>query len=256
MIYDLITPLCRTCLTPSPQQKASCDMPQLSNRKLPLNKTLAWRWPSLTQGWRCTQDGRKSSPSCADSMWGAFPPDLVGQGTTMLISTGTGLLNTSSAAWKIWKKTLTFLYFCLKAFGSSWFRTYSGLHQFHNGCNGCKIAKFLLFEKNATFIHKESPILDASGVLKCLRPHSLGWLCWFKGEIGGTYRKLWLSLSLALPWVPSGGPIYDTWFLLRSKVPSPSTPGTNYRSLFPCPVMLDDGHFCAEAWLVTCLEKL
>ena len=78
-----------------------------------------------------------------------------------------------------------------------------------------------------------------------------------RGNLQETMVVLKPSLCIAiltLPWVPSGVPIYDTWFLLRSKVPSPSTPGTNCRSLFPCPVMLDDTS--AEAWLVTYLEKL
>ena len=180
MIYYLITPLCRKCITPSPQLSQLLRYAAAKQQETTTQQDLG---VALTQG-KLRKRWEKIITSVLIPC--LSPPDLVGQGTTMLISTGTGLLNTSGAAWKIWKKNIDlffFLYFCLKAFGSSWFRTYSGLHQFHDGCNGCKIAN-LLFEKNATFIHKESPILDASGVLKCLRPHSLGW---FKGEPTGNY---------------------------------------------------------------------
>ena len=155
-------------------------MPQLSNRKLPLNKTLAWRprpkesclrWekiitsvliPCLSPrrlGWTRYHD--------ADQHWHRIVEHLK-----------CGLKNL--------RKNID-LFFSLFLFKGVWKFLVSNIFwsppiswwlQWLQNCQPPS------FEKNATFIHKESPILDASGVLKCLRPHSLGW---FKGEPTGNY---------------------------------------------------------------------
>ena len=168
MIY-LITPLCRKCITPSPQLSQLLRYAAAKQQETTTQQDLG---VALTQG----KLRKRWEKIITSVLIPCFPPRL---GWTRYHDADQhwhrsvehlrcGLKNLKKK-----HRLVFFLYFCLKAFGSSWFRTYSGLHQFHDGCNGCKIAN-LLFEKNATFIHKESPILDASGVLKCLRPHSLG----------------------------------------------------------------------------------